>query len=157
MAIFLKIDGIDGTVTASGHEKWVDVLSMSWGVGRGIAALTGRGKDREATAPSISELVITKLLDESSPKWFTEACVGKGKTVEIHVTKTDDELAAYLEYTLRDVLVSGYSVSSSGDRPTEQLSLNFTKIEMNVVPTEDSHAAGSPIRAGYDLALAKMV
>ena len=157
MAIFLKIDGIDGTVTAKGHEKWIDVLSVSWGVGRGISSMTGRGKDREATAPSISEVVFSKMMDESSPKLFTEACIGKGKKVEIHLCKTDDDLKTYMEYTLHEVMISGYQVSSGGDRPTEQISLSFAKIEMNAIPYEDSAKGGSPIRAGYDLAQAVMV
>ena len=157
MAIFLKFEGINGTVTAAGHEKWIDVQSMQWGVGRGISSSPGTTKDREASHPSVSEVVITKLLDETSPKFFTEACVGKGKVVEIHLCKVGDKLETYMEYKLTNVMISGYSVSSGGDRPMESLSLNFTKIEMNYIPYDDKHAAGSPVRSGYDLATAKMV
>jgi type VI secretion system secreted protein Hcp len=157
MAIFLKYEGINGTVTAAGHEKWIDVQSMQWGVGRGISGSPGTTKDREATHPSVSEVTFTKLMDETSPKFFTEACVGKGKPVEIHLCKVGDKLETYMEYKLTNVMISGYSVSSGGDRPMESISLNFTKIEMNYIPYDDKHAAGSPVRSGYDLAAAKMV
>ena len=56
MAIYMQIDGIKGNVEAEGHADWIECLSMQWGVGRGIQAKTGSSKDREASAPSISEL-----------------------------------------------------------------------------------------------------
>ena len=158
MAIYLKVEGIDGNVTAEGHEKWIDCGSLQWGVGRGIGAPTGAAKDREASYPSISEVTVTKEMDSSSPYLFTESCVGKGKKVEIHLVRTSaDKLETYMEYVLSNALISGYSVSSGGDRPTESLSINFTKIETKYIPWKDDHTADSPIPAGYDLALAKKV
>jgi type VI secretion system secreted protein Hcp len=47
-------------------------------------------------------------------------------------------------------MVSGYSVSSSGDTPEESLSLNFTKIEMKYIPSGEANDAGSPVIASYD-------
>lgn len=158
MAIYLKIDGINGKVTAQGHEKWIDCASLQWGVGRAISSVVGSAKDREATRPSISEVTLSKMMDESSPMIFTEACVGKAKKVEIHlVTVGADKLENYMEYTLEDCMVSSYSVSSGGDRPSESLSLSFTKMEMKFIPHDDAGKAGSPIPAGYDMATGKKV
>lgn len=156
MAIYLKIDGIKGNVEAAGHENWIDCSSMQWGVGRGISASVGTAKDREASQPSISEVVVTKLMDQASPYLFTEACVGKSKKAEIHLVKTDaGKLESYMEYTLENVLISGYSVSSGGDRPTESISLSFTKVEMKYIPWKKDHTKDSPIPAGYDMASGK--
>ena len=158
MAIYLKIDGIKGNVEAAGHEDWIECSSLQWGVGRGISAATGSAKDREASAPSISEVVVTKLMDQATPYLFTEACVGKSKKADIHLVKTDaDKLETYMEYKLEDVMISGYSVSSGGDRPTESLSLSFTKIELKYIPWKDDHTKDSPIPAGYDMAKGKKV
>jgi type VI secretion system secreted protein Hcp len=158
MAIYMKIDGIKGNVEAAGHAEWIEVNSIQWGVGRGIATATGTSKDREASAPSISEVVVTKMLDIASPYIFSEACVGKSKPIQIHLVKTDaNQLETYLEYTLTNSLISGYSVSSGGDRPTESISINFTKIELKYIPWKDDHTKDSPIPAGYDMATAKKV
>ncbi len=157
MAIYLQFDGMTGEVTAAGHEGWIELESFSWGVGRGIIMQTGASKDREASAPSLSEVTVTKQMDETSPYFFTEACVGKGKTATIHFVKTGEELETYMEYVLSDVMVSGYSVSSGGDRPAESISLSFTKIETKYTPYDDAHAATAPIPAGYNLATGKMV
>ena len=79
---------------------------------------------------------------------------GKGKKVKIDLTRTGDnkQQIAYLSYELEDVLFSGYSVSSGGDRPSETLSLNFTKITMNNLDSKDTNEDGSPDRVQYDLA-----
>jgi type VI secretion system secreted protein Hcp len=155
MAIYLKIDGIDGDVTAEGHEKWINCESLSLGVARAIHTPTGSSQERESSAPSISEIVLTKVMDVSSAKLFQEACVGKSKAVKIDLVKTGDKLENYLEYTLTNCLISGYSVSSGGDKPSESLSLNFTKIEMKYTPYDNEHNPQSPMPAGYDISLGK--
>lgn len=159
MPIYMKIDGIDGNVEAEGHAKWIEVNSLQFGVGRAITSGVGKASDRESSAPSISEVTVTKAMDAASPKIFAESCYGKSKPkIEFHLCKTDEgKLETYMEYTVSDVLISGYSVSSGGDKPTESISFNFTKIEMKFVPWDDGHKKGTPIPAGYDLALAKKV
>ncbi|OYX63553.1 MAG: hypothetical protein B7Y95_24620, partial [Rhizobiales bacterium 32-66-11] len=41
MAIYVNYDGIPGEATQQDHTKWIDVLSLSWGVGRGINTVSG--------------------------------------------------------------------------------------------------------------------
>ncbi|WP_223669974.1 Hcp family type VI secretion system effector, partial [Kangiella shandongensis] len=110
MSIFMNYDGIKGEATAKGHEDWIDVLSLDWGVQRGITARVGTSKDREATSADVSELRITKYMDNTTPYLFKEACVGKGKQVQLHLTKTGDTLENYMEYNLKDCMISGYRV-----------------------------------------------
>lgn len=158
MALYMKIDGISGDVTAKGHEKWIDCGSLQWGVGRGIGSPVGRGAERESTAPSISELVVSKEMDAASPYIFLESCIGKTKKVDFHFVKTDGgQLVTYLEYKLTNALISGYSVSSGGEKPSESISFNFTKVEMKYTPQKGDANAGSPVTAGYDLATATKV
>jgi type VI secretion system secreted protein Hcp len=152
MSIYLKIEGIKGKVTAKGHEDWIDVSSVQWGVGRAISSAVGTSADREASKPSISEVSVTKLMDESSPHIFTEACVGKGKKVTIDLcTVGTDKINTYMTYELEDCMISGYSVSSGGDRPSESISLSFTKMTMKFTPYDNTGKPESPIPAGYDM------
>ena len=97
-------------------------------------------------------------MDSSSVYLFQEACTGqKGKTVKIHLVSTGSPGETYLEYTLTDALVSGYSVTSGGDRPSESVSINFTKLEMKYVPLDQDNKPGSPVTKGYDLVSTKAV
>ena len=158
MPIYMKFEGIEGDVTAEGHKKWIDLNSMQWGVGRGISSPTGQAAEREASAPSISEVTITKMMDKTTPLLFTQSLIGDGKKVEIHLVKTSkDKLETYMEYVLTDTMISGYSVSSGGDAPSESLSLNFTKVEMKYHPHDSKGVAGSPIPAGYDVGAGKKI
>jgi type VI secretion system secreted protein Hcp len=157
MPIYMKYDGIDGDVTAAGHEKWIELQSCQWGVGRGISMPTGRGANREASAPSVSEIVVTKLTDTASPKLLGAALHGEGKKVTIDFCKTDEgKLEVYLEYMLENTMVSSFNLSSGGDRPTESLSLNFLKVEFKNIPGGGENAPGSPESVIYDLAAGKL-
>ena len=158
MPIYMKYDGIDGDVTAEGHEKWIELTSFQWGVGRGISSPTGASADRESSAPSVSEITITKLQDAATTKLLDEALHGEGKAVQIDFCKTDKgKLETYMAYKLTDVMVSGYSISSGGDRPSESLSLNFTKIEFKATQMDKANKGAGGASVTYDLAKAKVV
>jgi type VI secretion system secreted protein Hcp len=68
MPIYMKYnDGsIKGDKTADGHQDWIVLNSFQWGVGRGISSPTGGSKDRESSAPSLSEITVTKHQDAAS-------------------------------------------------------------------------------------------
>ncbi|MBP2298719.1 Hcp family type VI secretion system effector [Azospirillum picis] len=156
MAIYLKYEGIDGEATHETHKKWLDVGSLQWGVGRAISTPSGSTANREASEPSVSEVTITKLMDSSSPKFFVESCTGAvSKKVQIHLVTTGSPGNTYAEYTLTNALVSAYSMSSGGDRPSESISISFTKMEYKFIPYDDKNKAGTPISVSYDLSTTK--
>jgi type VI secretion system secreted protein Hcp len=156
MTTYMQIDGIQGDVTAKGHENWIAINDFNFGVKRTLSTDPGRIADRESTRPSISEVTLIKKMDKSSPLLFSESCVGKAKpTVKIHCCQTDNSLNPYAEITLNNVIVSGYHVSSnqnaSSHYPHENITLNFDKIELRYIPYDSQNQAQSPIPAGYDL------
>jgi type VI secretion system secreted protein Hcp len=160
--VFIKIGDIKGESTEKGHEGWIELQSMQWGVGRGISSPAG-GADREASAPSISELTLSKTLDSSTPKLFLNAVGGSGviPEVELHLVDTSNTGGpGTVFYTLKlyNVLVSGLSTSAAAgsDRPQESISLNFTKIEMKYfIVDENGGLSKEAGNASYDLATAK--
>jgi len=156
MAIYMQYDGIQGDTTDSGFEKWVTLESFQWGIGRGITTPIGSVANREASQPSISEVMVTKQLDIASNKLFQAATTDqKGKTVKIAFTRTGSGGDKFLEYTFDNTLVSGYHISSSGERPVESLSLNFTKVQIMVKMLDPTNNAANPDTTQYDLATAK--
>lgn len=156
MAIYMKYTGITGDVTETKHTSWVELKSFQWGMGRGISSAVGSSADRESTAPSVSEVVVSKDNDISSGKLMQEAFSGDGKTVQIDFTRTfKDSQEIYLTLILTNTIISGYSHSSGGDRPTENLSLNFTKIQFTTNQMKPDGTQGNPDHVIYDLATAK--
>ncbi|NKE46929.1 type VI secretion system tube protein Hcp [Roseomonas frigidaquae] len=157
MAIFIKYGDLAGEATATGYEKWMEVQSLQWGVGRGISSGVGGGSKREATAPSVSEIVVTKTMDAISPLMLKEAIGGDAKTVKIDLTQTDasGKHIAYQKYILTNTLISGYSLSSGGDRPSESLSFNFTKVDSEYLKVDDKFKSTTTGHVIYDIATAK--
>ena len=130
--ILLKFaTAINGDSIVDGHEKWITISSLQLGVGRSIST-SGGGADRETSNPSFPELTLTKSTDIASADLFMQAVCGKslGKA-EIHFLQTggaDKKQQVYMKIELTDAIVSSYSASSGGDRPSESISLNFTQI-----------------------------
>jgi type VI secretion system secreted protein Hcp len=160
MPIYMKYDGIDGSVSAAGHEKWIELHSCQLGINRHINNPTGRGVNREAAVPHVGEIMVTKHSDCASTNLFRAALWGEGKKVKIEFCKTDkDKFEPYLTLELEHTLISSYSVAGHGgnghDRPMESLSLNFTKITYNTVHMDAKNASGKPDRAMWDLAVGK--
>lgn len=160
MPIYMEYDSgkIKGDVTEDGHKDWIELNSFSWGVGRGISSPTGGSADRESSAPSVSEITVSKAQDKATGKLITEALQGEGVTVKIDFTRTDKgKLVTYLTYTLENTMISGYSTSSGGDRPSESLSLNFTKVEISPQTMDKDNKLSTADRVTYDIGLAKVV
>ena len=77
---------------------------------------------------------------------------GEGVEVTIDFCKTDkDKLEVYCYYKLWDAMVSGYSVSSGGDRPSESISINFTKFEFGSTTMTNLNTPDAKPRTGWDI------
>lgn len=160
MAIYIEYDGIKGNVTADGFVDHLPVLSLHFGVGRGISMEAGKMANREASRPSVSEVTFTKLADISTTPLFKESVTGdSGKLVKVKFVQTGaDKVIQYMDYELEDCLVSGYSISADGDGdPVETVTLSFSKIMVNYHDYDKTNAGGSPQRVGYDLTAARPV
>ena len=139
MGIFEKPHVLDrkfrGEVKAKGYEGWIQLQSAQLGTNRNITTPTGT--NREASAPATQEIVITKLQDSVSTALYKEALYGEGKLIVIAFVKEDGTTSMTL--VLQNTLISSYSVSGHGgvtdSRPTESLSINFTKITFEMSPT----------------------
>jgi len=141
MGIFEKPHVLDrkfrGGVKAKGYEGWIQLQSAQLGTNRNITTSTGRGTNREASAPTTQEIVITKLQDSVSTALYKEALYGEGKLIVIAFVKEDG--TSYTTIVMQNTMISSYSVSGHGgvtdSRPTESLSLNFANITFEMSPT----------------------
>lgn len=158
MAIYLEFEGVKGNVTANGYKDHIAVNSFDFGVGRGISMEAGNMSNREVSRPSVSEVTLTKAADNSATALFKEAVTGSaGKKVVVKFVRTGaDKVQEFMDYTLENCLISGYTVSASADgEPMETLTLSFSKIMVNYNDHDATNKAASPQRVGYDLTTAK--
>jgi type VI secretion system secreted protein Hcp len=160
MAIYMNFNNnnIKGNVTAAGYEDWIELDSFSLGTGRGISMEVGNMANREATRPSISEVSVTKAMDNASGGLFKESLTGvEGVVVQIHVVQTGaKQVEKYAGYELTDVLISSYSVNASGgSAPHETLSLSYSKIVADLQGADKTNKNGQNMKVGYDLTTGK--
>lgn len=132
MPVYLRYGKIKGEVKEPGaYRGWIELQSVQWGVGRRVSSPTGTSAGRESSEPNISEITVTKRTDTASVQLFNESLVGEGVAAIIDFVKDGH---VYLRYTLTGTMISSYSFSESGDKPTESLSLNFQKVEFKQTP-----------------------
>jgi len=112
-------------------------------------APTGTAMDREASATRLGDITITKKQDKATPDLFKEATIGKGKPATFYLTKQGDKIEEIMKIELSDAMISNYSVSAEGDRPTESITISYTEMTMSVTPTDDTNAATAPLVYGY--------
>src|SRR5262245_59140363 len=113
MPIYMKVTKagggvIKGDVTAAGHEGWIELSSVQLGVARRINNPSGRGSNREGSAPSVSEIVITKDEDSASNELFRLSLWGDGAKVQIDFVRTDPDQQprTYMQVTLENTLIA---------------------------------------------------
>jgi type VI secretion system secreted protein Hcp len=149
---------ITGDVTETNHTGWIELNSLQWGVGRSISMATGSVADQSPSTPSFSEVVVTKDSDDTSYQLLQQAYQGTGCTVVIDFVRTPagGSPVVYLEITLTNCMISGFSTSSGGDAPSESLTLSYTAIQYMYTPSGGTGAQGSQSGVSYDLGTCTM-
>ena len=153
MAIFIKINGIKGNVTAKGHEGCIAAHSLHHTFEQDISMPVGRPQDRTRAKPQFSKVILTKSMDNATNALLSKAYAGTViPEVECNIVSTGDNLAVSAKYLFKNVLIANYdtSVSTSGD-PIETLGLHFTKMETTYLGRSPDNSLNSSQVTGYDL------
>jgi type VI secretion system secreted protein Hcp len=147
--MFIKIKDIPGESADKSHSKEIDILSLLWS-NAVQSTRTGAGAAKASPADLLS---VTKYIDKASPKLFEALATGKHiDEATLVVRKSGGTPVEYLKYTLQDVMVSSYSTdgSSSADRPTESISFNYGKIEIQYTELNSDGTPGKVTVRGWD-------
>jgi type VI secretion system secreted protein Hcp len=150
---YLKIDGVDGDSTDRGLEGAIEIESWSWGATQGASA-HGAGGGGGAGKVVMQDFHFTMKTGKASPQLFLLCATGQHiKQATLTARKAGGTQETFLTVKLSDVLISSYQTgASSGDVvPTDQVSLNFTKIEYAVRPVMPDGSLGPPVSATYDV------
>lgn len=155
---FLEIDGIKGESQDHKHKDKIEVLSFSFGVSNaGSFAVGGGGGAGKA---SFQDIHFTTKANKASPDLFISCAQGKHiAKATLTLRKAGGKQQEYYQVKLSDILVSSYQsggADGAGDvLPTDQFSLNFTKIEFSYSPQKKDGTLDTAITRGYDIKLQK--
>jgi len=150
---FLKIDGIDGESADAKHKNEIDVLSWSFGVtNSGTMAMGGGGG---AGKSAFSDFNFVMHVNKASPKLELACASGEHiKKAVLICRKAGKDQQEFLKYTFTDCIVASFQQggSHSGDIvPTDQISLNYAKIETEYKAQKADGTLDGAIKAGWDL------
>ena len=150
---FIKFDGIKGESADAKHKDEIDVESWSWGETHAGAASSGGGA--AAGKLSMQDFHFVMRLNRASPNLMKACATGEHiKTATLTGRKAGKGQQDYLTFKFHDVLVSSVQTGGSEDTdvlPTDQVSFNFAKLEVEYKPQKADGSLGSAVQFRYDL------
>jgi len=138
---------VDGSSTADGHAKEIEILSWSHGFVQPTSptrSSAGSGTVEQATHQN---LTFTKYLDTATNALLKYCWSGKQiKTATITCFRSDgaadNKPVEYLNIVMEHVVISNYSVSGGpGDIPVENVSLDYGIVQYSY--KDQKHADGT--------------
>lgn len=149
----LEIDGIKGESQDSKHKETIEVESFSWGVSNAGSHAAGTGGG--AGKASFQDIHFTSTVGKASPNLALSCASGKhiSKAV-LYVRKQGETQQDYYVVTMEDLLVSSYQsgdAAGGGSVPTDQFSLNFTKIKYEYKSQKKDGTLDAPITMTWDI------
>jgi type VI secretion system secreted protein Hcp len=149
---FLKIDGIQGESKAAKHKGEIDLLSFSWAETQsGTFGTSGGGGTGKV---SMQDFQFTMRVNKASPALFLACAQGDHIKSAILTCQKAGKQQEFLKITMSDCLVSSFQIGGdvSGDGfPTDQVSLNFAKIEVDYKEQDAAGKVLGSIKKWFDL------
>jgi len=139
--MYLCIDGIEGESTSEKHTNCIDVLAWSWGMSNsGTTHIPDGGGGKVA----VQDLSLTKYIDKATPDLMLRVANGKHLIdAQLYNYRCGDGPVEYFDLLLEDLIVTSVSTGGSGgeSRLTENVTLNFAKVEWCYTPQDDKVGA----------------
>jgi len=155
---FLDIPEVPGEATAKGMEGKIEIGGFNFSALNPTTVGSG-GTGLSAGKVSITNFVISKNTDKSSPKLFKACCSGQHypkATVTARKAAGAAGQAAFLTYVFEDVMVAGISWSASKEEkdntPKEVVTLAFGKVTATYQQQDSKGGSvGNPVVGDWDL------
>jgi type VI secretion system secreted protein Hcp len=153
---FLKLDGIEGESQDSKHKGEIQLESFSFGVSQAGTAAYGGGMG--AGKASVSDFQIVKKADKASFKLFLNCAQGKHIASGVLIArKAGGDQMEYYKVKLTDLIVSSWQNAGTGNDavPLEQVSFNYSKIELEYKEQDQKGALKGVVTANWDVKTTK--
>jgi type VI secretion system secreted protein Hcp len=151
---FIKFDGIKGESTDVKHKDEIDVESWSWGETHPGSASSGGGGGA-AGKVAMEDFHFVMKLNRASPRLMRACATGQHiKMATLSARKAGKGQQEYLTFKFHDVLVSSFQTGGAEGStllPTDQVSFNFAKLEVEYKPEKADGSLGAGVEFRYDL------
>jgi type VI secretion system secreted protein Hcp len=139
---YLKLDDIEGESQDPAHPGWIDLLAFNTGVAR-----------TTNDTPAWNAFALAKPVDKASPLLFQHCASGRHVPKAIvEVVRSSPNKQRYYRFVFEDVLITSYQTSGAADvLPTEQFSLNFSKVTWTYSEFDGADQFSGHHRAYWDL------
>ena len=153
---FLKIEGVEGESQDAKLKGSMQIDSWSWGESNaGTFAAGGGGGGGKV---SMQDFHFVKKFDKASPVIMEQCATGVHfAKAELIGRKAGGEQLVYFHWTFTDILISSFQTGASSISPTDSISFNFGKIEMEYKEQKKDGTLGGGIKKGYDVKAQKKV
>jgi type VI secretion system secreted protein Hcp len=155
---FLKLDGIQGESQDKVHSGEIEIESFSWGATNPTTGASGGGGGTGKV--SFQDLHFTMPTSTASPNLMLACATGRHiRTATLTCRKAGGTNALeFMKIKLSDCLVSSYSngshvidtgfsaLAGNEDLPSDQMSLNFLKIDFLYT----SQSTGETVETSFD-------
>ena len=151
--MFIKIGALKGEAQDDKHKDEIDVLAWSWGLSQSASGHIGGGSGSGKV--NVQDLSFTKYIDKTTPDLMLAACNGKHfPEAVLVVRKAGETPLEYLTITMTDVLITNVSTGGSGgeDRLTENVTLNFAKVNVDYKEQTATGGVGATPAMGWNIA-----
>ena len=156
---FLKIEGVDGESTDDKHKGEIELESWSVGATNGGSFSSGAGGGTGKVI--MGDFNLVKKTDKASAKLLAACCTGEHlKKATLVCRKAGGDQQEFLTVVLSPILVSSFQTSGAAGSdviPTEQISLNYGKIEYKYKEQKPDGSLGGEVIGGWDVTTNKKV
>ena len=150
---FLKIDGIEGESADSKHKNEIMLESWSWGETNSGSAAHASGMG--AGKVNMQDFHFVMHVNKATPKLMLACASGEHiKKAVLICRRAGKDQQEYLKVQMEDLIVSSYNTGGSAHSdaiPLDQISLNFSKIEMEYKQQNQDGTLGGAVKAGWDV------
>ena len=147
---FLKIDGIEGEAQDKTHKNEIHLESFSWGETNAGTMSAGGGGGAGRVA--MQDFHFVMKTNKASPKLMLACATGEHiKNAILTCRKAGKDQQEYLKYTFSDLLISSFQIGGAEVIPTEQISFNYTQVQMDYKEQKADGTLGGAISTKYNV------
>ena len=150
--MFLKITDVKGESKDKAHAGEIEIESFSWGANQ--LGTSSHGTGAGAGKVSMNDFHFVMRNNSSSPTLFLYCANGKHlKEAKLTCRKAGGKQENFMVVTMSDVLISSYQTggSGAGEVPMDQISLNYSKIEIDYLAQDEKGITKSAGKKWWDM------
>lgn len=145
----LKGEKIVGGCSLSGFEDWIELRSLEFEGGRKVAMTHDGSGLRGENLPFLTEVVVTKRCDRSSPLLFLAALQGGEGDIEV-VLSAGTVGESRIAFVFRTARIATYRIQLEDSKEVERLAIVYASFDMTYRERSEVGNETTNVSVAYD-------